>query len=92
VDGSCCAASTSRAVTLEIWPDDIFLVSFPKSGNTWTRFLIANLVHPEEKVGFENIHRLVPDPFATAKKDFDQMSRRALSRVTNVFEAAAIRT
>ena len=32
---------------LRILPDDIFLVSFPKSGNTWTRFLIANLVFPE---------------------------------------------
>jgi len=71
---------------LRIWPDDIFLVSFPKSGNTWTRFLIANLVHPEEKVGFENIHRLVPDPFATAKKDFDQMSRPRVIKSHECFE------
>jgi len=71
---------------LTIWPDDIFLVSFPKSGNTWTRFLIANLVHPEENVGFENIHRLVPDPFATAKKDFDHMSRPRVIKSHECFE------
>ena len=29
--------------SLQILPDDVFLVSFPKSGNTWTRFLLANL-------------------------------------------------
>ncbi len=71
---------------LVIWPDDAFLVSFPKSGNTWTRFLIANLVHPEEKVGFENIHRLVPDPFATAKREFDRMSRPRIIKSHECFD------
>jgi Sulfotransferase domain len=71
---------------LVIWPDDAFLVSFPKSGNTWTRFLIANLVHPEEKVGFENIHRLVPDPFATAKRVFDGMSRPRIIKSHECFD------
>ncbi|MGH9453777.1 MAG: hypothetical protein ACRD2O_07390, partial [Terriglobia bacterium] len=46
---------------LNILPDDIFLVSFPKSGNTWTRFLIGNLVHPEELITFANVSRIVPD-------------------------------
>lgn len=71
---------------LVIWPDDIFLVSFPKSGNTWTRFLIANLVHPDQPVGFENIHRLVPDPFATAKRDFDHMARPRIIKSHECFE------
>ena len=30
---------------LDVWPDDVFILSYPKSGNTWTRFLIANLVY-----------------------------------------------
>ena len=44
-----------------VHPDDTFLVSYPRSGNTWTRFLIANLLHPETEVTFANIERLIPD-------------------------------
>jgi hypothetical protein len=44
-----------------IYPDDTFLVSYPRSGNTWTRFLIANLVHPTVDISFANIERLIPD-------------------------------
>ena len=47
--------------TLAVRPDDTFVVSYPRSGNTWTRFLIANLLHPHESVTFANIERLVPD-------------------------------
>ena len=44
-----------------VYPDDTFIVSYPRSGNTWTRFLIANLLHPEIEIGFANIDSVVPD-------------------------------
>ncbi len=44
-----------------VYPDDILLVSYPRSGNTWTRFLIANLLFPDRDVDFSNIESLVPD-------------------------------
>jgi hypothetical protein len=44
-----------------VYPDDTFLVSHPRSGNTWTRFLIANLVFPDRTVDFTNIEKLIPD-------------------------------
>jgi hypothetical protein len=47
---------------LSVLDDDVFIVSYPKSGNTWTRFLVANLIHPQEPITFLNIERIVPDP------------------------------
>jgi hypothetical protein len=58
---------------LPVFEDDVFLVSYPKSGNTWTRFLIANLLHPEEPASFANIDKLVPD--------LEEISKRHLARV-----------
>jgi len=45
--------------------DDVYLASFPKSGNTWVAFLIANAISLHLKLGthanFFNIHFFVPD-------------------------------
>jgi hypothetical protein len=54
---------------IEVPPDATFLVSFPKSGNTWTRFLIGNLTHPNESVTFANVDRIVPDVHGAAVRD-----------------------
>ena len=51
---------------ISIFPDDVFLTSYPRSGNTWTRFLVGNLVNPNEQVTFLNVERLVPDMYKTA--------------------------
>ena len=45
--------------------DDLYIVSFPKSGTTWLNFIMAN-VHlkmsgREQQVSFYNIHDFVPD-------------------------------
>ena len=47
-----------RALT--VFPNDIFAVSYFRSGSTWSRFLIGNLVHQHETVTFTNMQRLVP--------------------------------
>ncbi len=46
---------------LTVFPDDVFIVSYPRSGNTWTRFLIGNLIHQNEPVTFSNIEARIPE-------------------------------
>lgn len=53
---------------MTVYPDDTFVVSYPRSGNTWTRFLVANLLHPEKPVTFANIERIVPDSEAQSNR------------------------
>jgi hypothetical protein len=71
---------------LEVFPDDVFILSFPKSGNTWTRFLIANLVYPETPADFSNINRLTPDPEALSKREMARMPRPRIIKSHQYFD------
>jgi hypothetical protein len=46
---------------LTVFSDDVFLVSYPRSGNTWTRFLLGNLIYQNEPVTFANIESRIPE-------------------------------
>jgi hypothetical protein len=71
---------------LVVFPDDTFLVSYPKSGNTWTRFLIANLVYPEKRPDFSNINELIPDPEALSKRHLAKVSRPRVLKSHQYFD------
>src|ERR1022692_777795 len=44
-----------------VFPDDVYLTSYPRSGNTWTRFLLGNLLNPDDPASFVNIESRVPE-------------------------------
>jgi hypothetical protein len=60
---------------LAVYPDDTFIVSYPRSGNTWTRFLVANLVYPDQAVTFANIERFIPDCEAMSSRYLKKIPR-----------------
>src|SRR5436305_1879262 len=69
-----------RGVT--VMPDDVFLVSYPRSGNTWTRFLVGNLISKDEPVTFSNIERKVPSIY-----ELPDRTLRSLPRVLKSHES-----
>ena len=71
---------------VHVFPDDVFLVSYPKSGNTWTRFLIANVVYPEKNPDFSNIDDLLPDPEGMAVRDLEHAPRPRLLKSHQYFD------
>ncbi len=71
---------------LSVHADDTFVVSYPRSGNTWTRFLVANLLHPDEPANFANIERLVPDSEAQSCKYFKSIPRPRVIKSHQYFD------
>ena len=71
---------------LRVYPDDTFVVSYPRSGNTWTRFLIANLVHPHENVSFLNIERLIPDTSSQSSRKLKRTPRPRIIKTHCYFD------
>ncbi len=70
----------------KVYPDDTFVVSYPRSGNTWTRFLIANLVHPDRHVSFANIEKLIPDTSSQSNRALKATPRPRIIKTHEYFD------
>lgn len=78
---------TDRAErNFKVYPDDTFVVSYPRSGNTWTRFLIANLLHPGTNVSFTNIEKLIPDTSSQSNKTLKATPRPRIIKTHQYFD------
>jgi hypothetical protein len=71
---------------LEVFPDDTFLLSYPKSGNTWTRFLVANLLRPGEQVDFSNVNSIIPDTAGSTKRHLNSLPRPRVLKSHQYFD------
>jgi sulfotransferase family protein len=71
---------------LDVFPDDVFLVSYPRSGNTWSRFLVGNLVSPQEPITFANIENVVPDIYNSTNRQLKRLPRPRILKSHEPFD------
>ncbi|AKH67849.1 sulfotransferase family protein [Spongiibacter sp. IMCC21906] len=71
---------------IDFRPTDIFLVSYPKSGNTWLRNLIANLVYHGQELDIEAIDKYVPDVYKTRQYKLRAMTGRRYLKSHEYFD------
>ena len=73
-----------RGVT--VYPDDVFLVSYPRSGNTWTRFLLGNLISQKDPVTFSNIESRIPEIYFNPDRALRELSRPRMLKSHECFQ------
>ena len=71
---------------LTVFPDDVFVVSYPRSGNTWTRFLISNLIYQDEPTTFVNIESRIPEIYFNADHKMRSLERPRILKSHECFQ------
>jgi hypothetical protein len=70
---------------LTVFDDDVFIVSYPRSGNTWTRFLIGNLVSPDP-ITFRNIEWHIPEIYFKPDRVLRRLPRPRILKSHECFQ------
>jgi len=73
------------ANSLTILPDDIFLVSYPRSGNTWTRFLLSNLIY-DVQPDFDSIENYIPDIYRNSDRRMLRLPKPRILKSHEMFD------
>jgi len=55
---------SDKDYSFQVQKNDTFLISYPKSGNTWIRFLLSNIITDSE-INFVNVEEIVIDLYKT---------------------------
>ena len=71
---------------LTVYPDDTFLVSFPRSGNTWTRFLVCNLINPDDPVNFAKLESRIPEIYDVTDRNLRKFPRPRIIKSHECFD------
>lgn len=69
-----------------VFADDVFIASYPRSGNTWFRFLVANL-KSRNAAGFANLESLVPDIYQNTDAALRRAPRPRILKSHEPFDA-----
>jgi estrone sulfotransferase len=71
---------------LTVYPDDVFLVSYPRSGNTWARFLLGNLLDRDNPTTFANIESRIPEIYFNSDHAMRALPRPRLLKSHECFQ------
>jgi len=70
----------------EVFADDSFIVSYPRSGSTWLRFLVGNLIARNEPICFRNVERVIPDVHVNSMRYINGITRPRLLKSHEYFD------
>jgi hypothetical protein len=71
---------------LTVFDDDVFIVSYPRSGNTWARFLIGNLISAEDPITFRNIESQIPEIYFNPDRVLRRLPRPRILKSHECFQ------
>ena len=71
---------------VEVLSDDIFLVSYPRSGNTWLRFMLGKLIY---HIGMDFINKedIIPDIYKNSNKQLKKIKSPRIIKSHEPFDA-----
>lgn len=69
---------------LTVRNDDCYIVSYPKSGNTWMRFLLANYIY-DKQINFDNIEEMIPDIYRHSDKYLSEIKSPRIFKSHSLF-------
>jgi len=72
--------------SFKVEENDVFLISYPKSGNTWMRFLLANIL-TDEKINLFNLGRIIPDIYRDTREDILNKVKPKIFKTHSYFRA-----
>jgi hypothetical protein len=71
---------------VDVRRDDAFIVSYPKSGNTWVRFTLASILRPDRQIDFTSVHDVVPDIYRTSRSGLNRLPGPRLIKSHEYFD------
>ena len=79
------AGLTPAGNRLTVLPDDTFIVSYPRSGNTWLRFLLGNLLYGVN-IDFDNMEEYIPDIYRNSNRNLLKHARPRILKSHEMYD------